>query len=96
MANAVLPSVSPPTVDGPSAARKRTKIKPKRQNLAGWLFVGPVIFGVLFFQLAPVAASLVVSLTNWTGLNSPKFLGLGNYKELFTADDTFWPSLKNT
>jgi multiple sugar transport system permease protein len=38
----------------------------------------------------------VVSLTNWTGLNSPKFLGLGNYKELFTADDTFWPSLKNT
>ena len=96
MANAVLPTVSPPAVDGPSATRKRTKVKPKRQNLAGWLFVGPVIFGVLFFQLAPVAASLVVSLTNWTGLNSPKFLGLDNYKELFTADDTFWPSLKNT
>jgi multiple sugar transport system permease protein len=60
------------------------------------LFVGPVIAGVLFFQLAPVAASLVVSLTNWSGLNAPKFLGLENYKELFTADDTFWPSLKNT
>jgi multiple sugar transport system permease protein len=96
MVNTVLPTVSPPAEAGRPEARKRTKLKPKRQNLAGWLFVGPVIFGVLFFQLLPVAASLVVSLTNWTGLNSPKFLGLGNYKELFTADDTFWPSLKNT
>jgi multiple sugar transport system permease protein len=68
----------------------------RRQNLAGWLFVGPVIFGVLFFQLAPVAASLVVSLTNWSGLNQPKFLGLGNYVELFRADDTFYDSLRNT
>ncbi|WP_329477075.1 sugar ABC transporter permease [Kribbella sp. NBC_01484] len=94
MANAVL--LKPPDVDGRRPARKRVKVKPKRQNLAGWLFVGPVIAGVLFFQLAPVAASLVVSLTNWSGLNAPKFLGLENYKELFTADDTFWPSLKNT
>jgi multiple sugar transport system permease protein len=94
MANAVL--LKPPDVDGGPPTRKRVKVKPKRQNLAGWLFVGPVIAGVLFFQLAPVAASLVVSLTNWSGLNAPKFLGLENYKELFTADDTFWPSLKNT
>ncbi|HET6988086.1 MAG TPA: sugar ABC transporter permease [Kribbella sp.] len=96
MANAVLPTLKPPDVDGGPPPRKRVKVKPKRQNLAGWLFVGPVIAGVLFFQLAPVAASLVVSLTNWSGLNAPKFLGLENYKELFTADDTFWPSLKNT
>jgi multiple sugar transport system permease protein len=96
MVNTVLPTVSPPAEADPPEVRKRAKVKPKRQNLAGWLFVGPVIFGVLFFQLLPVAASLVVSLTNWSGLNAPKFLGLENYKELFTADDTFWPSLKNT
>jgi multiple sugar transport system permease protein len=96
MANAVLPTLTPPSVEGGPPPRKRVKVKPKRQNLAGWLFVGPVIAGVLFFQLAPVAASLVVSLTNWSGLNAPRFLGLENYKELFTADDTFWPSLKNT
>ncbi|WP_410791860.1 carbohydrate ABC transporter permease [Kribbella sp. C-35] len=96
MANAVLPTVAPPPdIAGPKPKR-RPKAKLKRQNLAGWLFVGPVILGVLFFQLAPVAASLVVSLTNWSGLNKPKFLAFDNYKELFTADDTFWPSLKNT
>src|SRR5882757_3283781 len=96
MANAVLSTLTPPAVEDGAPLRKRPKAKPKRQNLAGWLFVGPVIFGVLFFQLAPVAASLVVSLTNWSGLNKPKFLGLGNYRELFTADDTFYSSLKNT
>ena len=96
MANAVLPTVSPPPDVERPKPKRRAKAKPKRQNLAGWLFVGPVILGVLFFQLAPVAASLVVSLTNWSGLNKPTFLGLDNYKELFTADDTFWPSLKNT
>lgn len=96
MTNAVLPTVSPPPDVERPKPKRRTKVKPKRQNLAGWLFVGPVILGVLFFQLAPVAASLVVSLTNWSGLNKPTFLGLDNYKELFTADDTFWPSLKNT
>lgn len=97
MANAVLPTLKPPDVDGgPPVRKRRQKVKLKQQNLAGWLFVGPVIFGVLFFQLAPVAASLVVSLTNWSGLNKPKFLGLDNYKELFTADDTFYASLKNT
>jgi multiple sugar transport system permease protein len=96
MANAVLPTLTPPAIEDGPPVRKRPRAKPRRQNLAGWLFVGPVIFGVLFFQLAPVAASLVVSLTNWSGLNKPEFLGLGNYRELFTADDTFYSSLKNT
>ena len=68
----------------------------KRQNLAGWLFVGPVIFGVLLFQIAPVVASLGVSFTNWTGLRPPKFLGLDNYVRLFTDDDEFYSSLLHT
>ncbi len=68
----------------------------KRQNLAGWLFVGPVIFGILLFQIAPVIASLGVSFTNWTGLRTPKFIALDNYVRLFTKDDQFYRSLLNT
>jgi multiple sugar transport system permease protein len=70
--------------------------RPKRQNLAGWLFVGPVIGGVLFFQIAPVIASLGVSMTNWTGLRDPEFLGLDNYVRLFTDDAYFYGSLWHT
>jgi multiple sugar transport system permease protein len=68
----------------------------KRQNLAGWLFVGPVIFGILLFQIAPVIASLGVSFTNWTGLRTPRFIALDNYVRLFTKDDQFYRSLLNT
>jgi multiple sugar transport system permease protein len=72
------------------------KGRPKRQNLAGWLFVGPVIAGVLVFQIAPVLASLAVSFTNWTGLRQPRFVALDNYVRLFTNDDEFYRSLFNT
>jgi multiple sugar transport system permease protein len=98
LTNTVLRTGVPATQNVRAGVRRgrKSQQKKRRQNLAGWLFVGPVIFGVLFFQLAPVTASLVVSLTNWSGLNQPKFLGLGNYLELFSADDTFYSSLKNT
>ena len=70
--------------------------EPRRQNLAGWLFVGPVILGVLAFQIVPVIASLGVSMTNWTGLNDPDFLGLSNFVALFTTDTRFYATLTNT
>lgn len=76
-----------------TAPRRRPRHK---HNLAGWLFVGPVVLGVLFFQVGPVLMSLWASLTDWSGLRTPQFVGLDNYVELFTDDDTFYPSLRNT
>lgn len=78
--------------------RRRDAERPggRRQNLTGWLFVGPVIAGALAFQLAPVAASLYVSVTDWSGLNLPQFVALDNYVELFTSDPKFYESLRNT
>lgn len=76
--------------------RRRRRPRRRRQNLAGWVFVGPVIFGVLLFQIVPVLASLGVSFTNWTGLRTPRFVALDNYVRLFTDDPEFWPSLRNT
>lgn len=80
---------------GASATRSR-RDKPRRQNLAGWMFVGPVILGVLAFQIGPVIASLGVSMTDWSGLNEPNFLGLDNYISLFTSDPRFYATLLNT
>jgi multiple sugar transport system permease protein len=80
------------TLDKPPPRKGRSR----RQNLAGWLFVGPVIAGVLVFQIAPVLASLAVSFTNWTGLRQPRFVALDNYVRLFTRDDEFYRSLFNT
>lgn len=83
--------------EGRPAPRRRTRVgRERRRNLAGWLFVGPVIFGVLAFQLGPVAVSAGVSLTDWTGFNEPSFIGAENYVDLFTRDDSFYASLLHT
>ncbi|MEQ4205116.1 hypothetical protein [Actinopolymorpha sp. B9G3] len=44
-----------------------------RRALVGWLFIGPVIFGVIAFQFVPVMVSLYASPTDWTGLSSIAF-----------------------
>ncbi len=67
-----------------------------RRTLVGWMFIGPVIFGVIAFQLVPVLVSLYASLTDWTGLTPPVFAGLGNYAELLTKDPLFWLTIRNT
>ncbi len=68
----------------------------RRAALHGWLFVGPLILGILAFQALPVGVSIFASFTNWDGITTPNFLGLGNYLRLFTADPQFWVTLRNT
>nr|WP_238356506.1 sugar ABC transporter permease [Kribbella italica] len=59
----------------------------------GVLLALPAIIGFVAFTLAPMIASLVISLTDWTIGGKPSFVGLANYKRMFTADDSFYKSL---
>jgi multiple sugar transport system permease protein len=67
-----------------------------RRHLTGWLFIGPVIVGVIAFQFVPVLVSGYASLTDWNGMTSPHFRGLSNYVTLFTDDPLFLVTLRNT
>lgn len=67
-----------------------------RRTLVGWLFIGPVIAGVIAFQFVPVLVSVYASLTDWSGLSAPRFAGIANYIELFTKDPLFYLTLRNT
>ncbi len=67
-----------------------------RRNMEGWLFIGPVILGILAFQLVPILVSIYASLTRWDGMNPPKFTGLANYRELLAEDRFFRETLGNT
>src|SRR5215813_7240816 len=67
-----------------------------RRNIEGWLFVAPVIGGVILFQLLPILVSMYASLTSWNGINSPKFIGLENFRTLFGHDELFTTTVKNT
>ena len=63
-----------------------------RQNLAGFLFVLPVILFSLVFLVGPIFVAVFLSFTKYNILSPPKFIGLSNYVRLIEMD-TFWSSL---
>jgi multiple sugar transport system permease protein len=84
---------------GPSATRAVIWGLP-----AGYWFVAPALFIIGVFFLLPIAASLLLSLTDfdiyaladWSNL---RLVGLGNYRRLLDeliAKDRFWIALRNT
>jgi multiple sugar transport system permease protein len=62
----------------------------------GVLFAMPAILGFVIFILGPMVFSLILSFMNYTGVSSPKFIGLANYKDLFVTDIFFKNSLSVT
>jgi multiple sugar transport system permease protein len=73
---------------------------PAEASTAAWFFLAPalVLIGVFFFL--PVAAALVLSVTDFDlyGIANPantRFIGLQNYVRLLHTPD-FWSALKNT
>lgn len=46
----------------------------------------PAFIGLLFLTYLPLLGVVGISLTNWSGLRSPDFVGLDNYVRLFTTD----------
>jgi multiple sugar transport system permease protein len=46
----------------------------------------PAFLGLIFLTYLPLLGVLGISLSDWTGLSNPKFIGLDNYIKLFTTD----------
>ncbi len=78
------------------AFRSRFSRRRTRQNIEGWLFILPVMIGVLAFYVIPLLVSFYTSFTNSDGLTTPKWVGLFNYERLFTRDQFFRRSVLNT
>src|SRR5436190_2157947 len=60
------------------------------------LFMSPWIIGFFAFILYPMVASLYYSFTNYDLLSQPHWVGLSNYKFMFTSDPFFWQAMRNT
>lgn len=64
------------------------------EGFQGWLFISPVVFGLLVWWIGPVIAALLLSLTSGN-FRSPTWVGTENYQRLL-QDELFWKSLRNT
>ena len=71
------------------------KNKKEKVDLGAWLFLVPA--GVIYLSviIVPVFYSLYISLFSWNGIGDMKFVGLGNYGNLFANDLVFFIALKN-
>ncbi|ARW30416.1 putative ABC transporter permease protein YesP [Bacillus subtilis subsp. subtilis] len=82
------------TGNGADAMKKSRSIR--KDNLAGYAFISPFIIGFLCFTVIPMGASLFLSFTSYDLFTAPKWIGLDNFKEMFTGDEKYWQSLKVT
>lgn len=67
----------------------------KTNTLAGWIFVSPVLLGILLFTFVPVLLSFYFGFTDYDNIHAPNWVGLDNYIKMF-HDDIFLHSLKIT
>ncbi|KHL97426.1 ABC transporter permease [Paenibacillus sp. IHB B 3415] len=73
-----------------SVNRAKTKRSSFRNELYGILFALPAILGLLIFTLGPMIYSLYMSFTDYSGSNSPSFIGLDNYTRMFSGEDQYF------
>ena len=75
------------------ARRSRLRTLRFRETLSAYGFISPWIIGFLAFMGGPIAASFILSFFSWKMITPPKFIGLGNYANMFTTDDLFRTSI---
>lgn len=94
------------TAHGPTQTATRgggevTHRPPPRQSAAraqrrvGWLMVAPALIHVGMWIALPVVATIVLSFTDYSIFDSPNFIGLDNYVELWN-DEVFRKATINT
>lgn len=67
-------------------SRRRTH---NRLWFVSLLFLLPGFLFYLVFELWPIIQTIWYSFYNWNGIDESTFVGLGNYKEVFTDPDLF-------
>lgn len=76
-----------------SAPLRKRRAKDDRR-VAYW-FIAPVMLGFSVFYLYPTVRGIWFSLTDYSLLNSPNYVGAANYRQLI-GDAEFWNALRVT
>src|SRR3954447_2369171 len=74
-------------------ARRRAAWRGRRLVL---LLMSPWLVGFSLFFGYPLIANLYLSFTHYDLLSPPRWIGLANYKYLFSQDPQTWTAIKNT
>jgi multiple sugar transport system permease protein len=91
-------AVAPAAIEQPvRPARRRRRLGPmERRNLKwGLIFISPWLFGFIVFGIFPILYTFYLSLTRYSGIRPPIFIGIANYQRM-AADPLFLKAAYNT
>src|SRR4051812_39555335 len=71
-------------------------LKVRRREWLGLLYILPWIIGFALFVAYPFIWSIKLSFMDWKGIGTAHFIGFDNYVQLFTDDEPFLISIRNT
>ena len=77
---------------GPGAGRQR-------EGIAGYVFLSPWLLGLMGITAIPMLVSLYLSFTDYdvlTPLSEVQWVGWSNYRQMFTADPSYWHAVTVT
>lgn len=74
----------------------REQKKQLKNNAVAYSFILPNFLGFAGFTLLPMLAAIGLVFSAWDGAGPIRWVGLANFKEMFTSDFYFWKSLSNT
>ncbi|MEU6646316.1 sugar ABC transporter permease [Saccharomonospora sp. NPDC046836] len=83
------------TIERADVTTPHSKIsyRDRRQNLPAHLFLAPWFIGLIVLTAGPMLVSLYYSMTEYSLLTDPQWVGLRNYERMILADDRFWASM---
>lgn len=76
--------------------QRRRMRQSTRNTINGILFASPWLLGLMMFWIYPTLASAYYSFTKFNAVQTPQWIGLANYIQLFTEDENFRAAVKNT
>ncbi|MEV4343783.1 sugar ABC transporter permease [Actinoplanes sp. NPDC049596] len=88
-----------PVPPPPAATRRGGRGRRRREDLAGYVFLSPWLLGLLGITAIPMLLSLYLSFTDYSPLidvGDAEWVGLDNYREMFTADPSYWHAVRVT
>lgn len=78
-------------------SRRRRRMRTSDKIVVGVMVAVPLLFVLLLIWL-PAVSSIILGFTRWEGiggLNTIKWIGVTNYKNIFTIYPPFWPALQH-
>jgi multiple sugar transport system permease protein len=88
-------TATPEQAGRPRVGRAREALPTQRRGEV-LLLLGPAVVYLVAFSIYPLVVSLIRSFQDYDSqADSWRWIGFGNYRELFTSD-TFWSTVENT